>query len=145
MTIEDLIEDIVSGLTANGVDYEFLSSEESYANALSDEFTNPMILLLPVVYDAEIKTGGHWSEVSECMIIVTFKSNLDDNPTKQREYVEKAKLAIKEIILKIDDNEDVTNLKMNKIRPLLNFTDVNRSGASIDFTFELRNNTSVCI
>ena len=144
MTIKQLISGKVTALSTT---HSFVNCEEGYANMITDETLTPVVFLaMPTIVKPRIEVGGRYVEVYECLLFVLRKSQLDDSDTVQEATFETAKATIRELMLRLeDDSDNVVNLQLNGIEQVFHVQDCERSGASIKFSLEIRNNSSVCV
>jgi hypothetical protein len=144
MTIKQLINGKVAALSTT---HSFVNCEESYANMITDETLTPVVLLaMPTIVKPRIDVGGRYVEVYDCLLFVLRKSQLDDNDTVQESTFETAKSTIRELMLRLeDDSTNVNGLQLGQINQVFHVQDCERSGASINFSLEIRNSQSVCV
>ena len=146
MTVEDILSDLVSDMTANSLSYTFFSTSSDIQNTISDDAVLPVVFLTrPFKIKPEILTGGHFKQTYYCTVLILFKDSLENTEVQKSNIYSKATLAQRELHLLLDNSIHVKNLNVEICPELEHLFDADVSGIMMPFSFELKNTDSVCL
>ena len=147
MTVEEIIQPIVSAMNANGDSFSFVSASEWTQNTLADDIDLPVVFLTrPHKFKPTIVSGGGYRRRYVCNILFLYKDSFENTPEQRAVIFEKASLAQRDFHIRLDnDTNNIKDLIVNDCTEIYHLFDSDISGVMMPFTFEMKENSSVCI
>lgn len=147
MTVEDIIQPIVSAMNANGDSFTFVSASEWTQNTMADDVDLPVVFLTrPHKFNPKIVAGGGYRRRFICNVLFLYKDTFENTPEQRAEIFEKASLAQRDFHVRLDnDFANVKDLTVSDCTEVYHLFDSDISGVMMPFSFEMKENNSVCI
>ena len=147
MTVEEILEPIVNAMEANGDSYTFLSTNEWTQNILADDIALPVVFLTrPHKFVPTIVTGGGYRRRFICTALFLYKDTFENSVSQKAELIEKAYNAQREFHIRLDnDTTNVKDLEVQECIELEHVMDSDLCGIMMPFSFEMKENNSVCV
>ena len=123
--IQDIIEDIVGEMNANGDSFSFLDAERDFQNVEADEDIFPAVYMDPPRYLPKTVAGGGIQMTWSCLLLFVYKSELDNAPTQRRARMEKCMNAQRQFQIKLDNSDEIKSFTVGQCYPALNLFDAN--------------------
>lgn len=143
--IQEIIEDIVGEMTANGDSFTFLHSEKDYQNIESDELQFPAVYLdMPIRFVPKTVTGGGVEYSFICMVLFLYKSEMDDNPQQRYATMLKCMNAQKNFQILLDNTDAVKSFTVGECYQATNLFDANLDAIAMPFNVVPSEWPSVC-
>ena len=145
MTIRELIEDVVSGITVGLDTFQFYHADKSWQNLISDEANFPLVYLdNPIKWRYSFTSGSVLEREYDLKLFIAYKTELDFNPDEHVTEIEKAVACCQKIINSLRFNPEIKNIKDVGGFEIINAFDVNVSGVLLYMTVYHRNSDSIC-
>lgn len=143
--IQEIIEDIVGQMNANGDSFAFLHSEKDWQNIEGDEIGFPAVFMdMPIRFNSKTVTGGGIELSFICMVLFLYKSELDDNPSQRYATMKKCMNAQRQFQILLDNSEDIKSFSVGECFQASNLFDVNVDAVAMPFSFVPSKWDSVC-
>lgn len=155
--IKEIIETIVGKMVSNGRPYSFLHAEKSWQNLVNDEQRSQdqdkdgegfqaVYLDMPIKFNTQILTGGHFERQYVLVVLFLFKGDMDNSPDQQYAIELKAEKAQREFVLRMDQEKDlIKSFTVGQcVQVPIEFDGIS-TGIIMPFTVTPRNFKSVCL
>lgn len=147
LPIVPIVESIIEDMDNNSQEYSFAYGEKDWQNLLGDEATFPAGFLdEPTKITLQKTASGYIGERYKFAVMFLYKSQLDDAPEQRSKYINKARLAAREFISRMEASEYVDEFTVSpNSTPIYNLFDVGVDGLIVEFDVKINLNVSVCV
>ena len=147
MTIEEVVETNLSGITADGKPFEFLHGPKAHLNVKADNLKNKNIawLAYPIKSIDALLATGYIEAAYPVQILFACKSRLDMSQDQQKELIALMRTAARKFLINCqNDKDNVRSVKNSERLNVQNLTDTCVSGCYLTVTITPFDESSVC-